>query len=144
MKKLLIIVAILAVAGGAIGYYLWNKPTAGAEKKKPDFVMTPSQLLADFVEDEVSANAKYLGKVIQISGMIDEIKPDAGLRMQVVLDTGIPMSSISCVMQEHHDVFLKRNLKKGDTVTIKGFCSGAQADALGAEVILDRCAIVAD
>jgi SAM-dependent MidA family methyltransferase len=137
MKKLLFILLFLAVAGGAIGYYLWNKPHASVTNQKADFVLTAPELLEDFQKDENAANARYLGKIVQVSGTILELVPGTGLQMQVVLETGDMMSRISCVLKEDHKAFLERKLEKGDPVTIKGFCTGIAMD-----VVLDRCVIV--
>jgi tRNA_anti-like len=137
MKKLLVLALVLAVVGGGIGYYLWNKPHDSVAQKSPDFTMTPEQLLADFQGDEAAANSKYLDKVIQLKGTIQEIVPGEGLEMQVILETGDMMSRISCVMEEDYQHFLERKLKKGDVVTLKGFCTGMTMD-----VVVDRCVIV--
>lgn len=137
MKKFLVLVVVFAIVGGGVGYYLWNKPHDSVSKKKPDFTMTPAQLLADFQNDEDAANAKYLDKVIQLNGTILEIVPGEGLAMQVVLETGDLMARVSCVMEEGYAEFLERKLKKGDAVSIKGFCTGMVMD-----VVVDRCAIV--
>jgi hypothetical protein len=137
MRKILFILLFLAVAGGAIGYYMWNKPHASVSGKTPDFSLSPAALLADFQQDEQAANTKYLGKIIQVSGKILEIIPGEELQMQVVLETGDLMSRVSCGLEENHEAFLERGLKKGDPVTIKGFCSGMTLD-----VVLDRCVIV--
>lgn len=137
MKKLLLLVLVFAIAGGGIGYYLWNKPPEGVAKKKPDFTLTPAELLADFQNNEESANAKFLGKVVQLKGIIQEIVPGENMEMQVVLETGDLMARVSCVMEEDYNTFLDRKLKKGDTVVIKGFCTGVIMD-----VVVDRCVIV--
>ena len=137
MKKLFLFALVIAIAGGGIGYYLWNKPPEGVAKKKPDFILTPAKLLTDFQNNEEAANAKYLGKVVQLNGTILEIVPGENMEMQVILETGDLMARVSCVMKEDYNTFLERKLKRGDTVTIKGFCTGVIMD-----VVVDRCVIV--
>lgn len=137
MKRLLIVALVLAVAGGGIGYYLWNKPPAGVSHKKPDFTVTPAELLAEFQSNEESANTKYLGKVVQVNGTILEIVPGEQLQMQVVLETGDFMSRVSCSLEEDRNTFLARKLQKGSAVKIKGECTGILDD-----IILERCVIV--
>lgn len=137
MKKLLLFLLVAVAIGGGIGYYLYNKAPEGVSNKKADHIVTSQILLADFQNDESAANAKYLGKVVQVEGAIQEIIPGEDLKMQVILDTGDMMSGISCMLEEDHTAFLARKLKKGDTVTIKGFCSGVIMD-----VVLERCVIV--
>lgn len=137
MKKLILPLLVLIAGGVAVGYYMWNKPPATVDRKTPDYTLDSQTLYADFQKNEDTANARYLGKVIQVTGVIQEIVPGEDLRMQVILETGDIMSRINCVMEETHAQFLQRNLKKGDTVTIKGFCTGMLDD-----VIIDRCIVV--
>lgn len=136
MKKVILVILLLAVASG-IGYYIYNKPPEGVANKKADYSLSPSELLAEFQKDEEAANAKYLGKVVELKGAILEIVPGEDMEMQLILDTGDIMSRVSCVMDEEYNTFLERKLKSGDTVTIKGFCTGMTMD-----VVIDRCVIV--
>ena len=136
MKKVILVILLLAVASG-IGYYIYNKPPEGVVNKKADYSLSPSELLAEFQKDEEAANAKYLGKVVELKGAILEIVPGEDMEMQLILDTGDIMSRVSCVMDEEYNTFLERKLKSGDTVTIKGFCTGMTMD-----VVIDRCVIV--
>lgn len=137
MKKLLLFLLAAAAVGGGIGYYLYNKAPEGVSNKKADHMTTPQALLADFQNDETAANAKYLGKVTQIEGTILEIVPGQDLVMQVVLETGDAMSRVSCTLEEDKDTFLARKLQKGNTVKIKGECTGILDD-----VIIERAVIV--
>jgi hypothetical protein len=137
MRRALIILLLLAIAGGGIAYYLWNKAPESAANKKADYTVTPGELLQAFQADEEAANAKYLGKVLEVKGTIAEIIPGEDLEMQVILDTGDIMSRVSCVMEEDYQTFLTRKLKAGDTVTLKGFCTGMAMD-----IVLDRCVVV--
>lgn len=137
MKKLLLFLLAAAAVGGGIGYYMYNKAPEGVSNKKADHIVTPQGLLADFQKDEAAANAKYLGKVTQIEGTILEIIPGEDLVMQVVLETGELMSRVSCTLEEDKDTFLARKLQKGNTITIKGECTGILDD-----VIIERGVIV--
>ena len=126
------------VIGGAIGYYMWNKPHEAIGK--PDFSVTATQLAADFgTTDEMAAIAmkKYAGQdgkmiVIQVSGKITDVKSDTS-GVTIALDTGDPMNGVSCVL----DKFTKNvrtDYKVGEEVKLKGLCTGKLSD-----VILDRC-----
>ena len=137
MKRILGIVVALALIGGAIGLYLYNKPVQSLANKKPAYSLPAGELLSAFQSDEAKANKEYLGKVIAVTGTIQEIAPGEDMQMQVILDAGDLMSRVSCVMEEPYEQFLKRGLKKGDTVQIKGECTGMAMD-----VVLDRCVMV--
>ena len=142
MKKIIVFVLLLGVIGGGIGYYLWNKPVPSVEKQKAAYSLTAHALLDAFQADPSAAEATYLGQIVAVSGTIYEIIPGEDLQMQVVLETGVSMSSVSCVLEEDADTFLKRGLAKGDQVEIKGKCTGAIDDLLGMQVIVDPAVIV--
>jgi hypothetical protein len=46
MKKVLIALAVLLVAGAAVGFYLWNKPHENMERAKADMTLQAAQLFA--------------------------------------------------------------------------------------------------
>jgi hypothetical protein len=142
MKKILLLVVILAVAGGGIGYYLWNKPVASVAKQKSVESLTAQELLNAFQSDATAANTAYLGKIITVSGEIKELIPGEEKRMQIVLNTDAAMSTVSCLLEEDRDSFLKRGLKRGDQVMLKGKCTGAMDDMLGLQVIVDPVVVV--
>jgi hypothetical protein len=142
MKKILLLVVILAVAGGGIGYYLWNKPVASVAKQKSVESLTAQELLNAFQSDATAANTAYLGKIITVSGEIKELIPGEEKRMQIVLKTDAAMSTVSCLLEEDRDSFLKRGLKRGDQVMLKGKCTGAMDDMLGLQVIVDPVVVV--
>lgn len=135
-KSSYIIIAILFVCAGAIGtYYYLNRSVAGISGTKADFSLTPQNLLADFTKDEHSANARYLDKVIVTEGKINSIKSDEKNNVNIVLDTGDPMSSISCVLDKD-ETEKSEKLKLNDAVKIKGVCTGMLMD-----VIMVNCVI---
>lgn len=144
VKKILIGILILAVSGGAIGYYLWNKPPTDIAGKKPDFTLSATDLFNSFSSD--SANAKkYIGdeknnKVVQVSGEVAEvILTDSSTNVFLKADTS--GSTINCAFLSK-----QQNLKKGDNVNIKGMVSGfLEYDAdleIPGNVVMDRCVLV--
>jgi putative nucleic acid binding protein len=137
MKKVsYIIIAVLFVCAGAFGaYYYLNRSVAGISGKEADFSLTPQNLLADFTNDEQSANARYLDKVILTEGKINSIKSDEKNNVNIVLDTGDPMSSVSCVLDKR-ETGKSEKLRPNDPVKIKGVCTGMLMD-----VIMVNCVI---
>jgi hypothetical protein len=142
IKKVLWLVLLLAVIGGGVGFYLWNKPVASVSGQKSVHAISAQELLTAFQTDATAANAQYLGKIITVSGEIQELVPGDEKRMQIVLGADGSMSSVSCVLEEDRDNFLKRGLKKGDQVALKGKCTGAMDDMLGLQVIVDPVVII--
>ncbi len=135
IKKLLILGCLAALIGGGVGYYMWNKPHA--EIGPPNFTVTATELAAEFAADETKATEKYVGSmdkmiVVQVSGTVASVEKDTS-GVSISLETGDPMNGVSCVL----DKFTKQtktDYKVGETVTLKGICTGKLTD-----VVLDRC-----
>ena len=87
-----------------------------------------------FQDNEVAANKKYKGKVIEVKGTV--YKVDTGwLGTYVYLDVGL-FSEIHCEMASGQEDILA-SLWKGQTVVIRGRCTGK---TLGS-VFLDNCKV---
>ncbi len=126
MKKIFLLLLALGIIGAGIGYYLYNKPVASLENKKPDVEVDASQLVAAYEADEKTANEKYLGKVVQVSGKIADITMEEG-KKKVFLETTNPMSMVIFEMEDKSE---SGGLKTGDKVRMKGMCSGYLSDVI--------------
>ncbi len=126
MKKILLVLLVLGVIGGGIGYYLYNKPVESLIHHKPDVEVSAHKLFTDYEADEKAANDVYLGKVVLVSGNISAIVDEAG-KKKVQLDAGNPMSSIICEIEDGKEI---GEVKAGDEVKIKGLCSGYLSDVI--------------
>lgn len=125
-KKILFAVIALAVLGGAYGYYEYNRPVASIEKKKADIVLSASDLLAAYEADEAAANIAYTEKIIQVTGVISElVSKESGNK--IFIETNNPMSGVICEMEDGLDI---STLKTGETVTVKGRCTGFLSDVV--------------
>jgi tRNA_anti-like len=96
---------------------------------------TASELTAFYINNEDSANKKYLGKVIEVTGTIVEIENQQDTLITVLLGDTVQESRVSCLIDKKHFAEAK-NIRKGDVVKIKGFCTGYLMD-----VELNRCVI---
>ncbi len=132
MKKVIIAVLVLCVvAGAAIGYYMWNKPHKDMAKVHVAYTLDADTLFAAYEADEAAADARYLGKVVAVSGTVTQVLP--GDKATVVLETANGIFGVRC----ESDPFSKvpfPEYKAGDKVTLKGECSGFLGD-----VVLVRC-----
>lgn len=120
-KKLWIVVIVLALLGGG-GYgawwYVWNKPHAKVEDAK-GITVTAQALAKEYTADEKTADTKYLNKAIEVSGTVSETEKNQDGGLMVVLQTDDPTAGVQCTMRDKN-----ATANKGQTVTIKGFCSG--------------------
>ncbi len=119
MKVFLIVAAILLAIGGGTAFYMWNKPAPKAENAKA-IVFQADDLSKEYAKDEKAADAKYLNKVIEVTGVVGDIDKNQDGGVMVVLQTSDPAAGVQCAMREKSVV-----VEKNKTVTIRGFCSGS-------------------
>lgn len=136
MKKYIKYAAVLVLAAGAFGYYYVNKPKASLENKQPDVIISPQKLLEDFTSDEQQANAKYLDKIIEVSGKVSSKNVDKNRKVSILMDTGDPMSSVTCELNPGQ-VEKSSGFDQGSFIEVKGKCTGMLSD-----IILVDCVIL--
>lgn len=133
MKKILLIVLGFALVGAGVGYYLWNKPHRDLNHEKADVTFDAAALFNAFKTDEAAANAKYLDKVIAVSGKVKEALNDAGT-VKISLDSGNPNGFVVRCELSATAPHPRTEFSPGETVTLKGTCSGFNFD-----VLLNNC-----
>lgn len=132
MRKILLVVLLLAVVGGIVGYRMYSAKPEVAAGKAPDISVPASDLYKAFVADENAANQRYNDKVVQVNGEVRGITKEGG-RTTVSLETGDALGAVLCEFGED----APPTFADKDTVTIKGFCAGYNLD-----VLLQRCSVV--
>jgi hypothetical protein len=93
--------------------------------KPVDFTMTARELFQAYDQNEVAADEKYEGKVLEISGRVDDIGKDITDTIYVTLDGGgeYGIFSVQCFFADTHSGDAAK-LSKGDAITVKGLCNG--------------------
>ena len=87
---------LLALA--LLGYIIVLKwPKASVKTKAVDVEIDAKTIYDAFIADEGTAETKYLGKVVQVSGVVDEIYEDEDAAPVVILrsSTGDPTAVIT-------------------------------------------------
>ncbi len=133
-KIALFVVFFIALAGILVALYMYNLQHKDLQKVKPDFVMTAVDLQKAFEDDEIAATSRYVKKIIEVSGMIQSVKPGEDKTLSVSLKTGGDLSSVICTFQT---VSEPSKYKTGDQITLMGECSGFLMD-----VLLNNCAVI--
>lgn len=133
-------IVVLALAGAAIGYYLWNKPHLDVATATA--VNTEATVLYNaFSTDSVAAKKNYTQQVLEVTGTISSISKNQQGQTLVLLKTATEAAYINCTMEGE-----VAKEKEGDAVAIKGICNGmGQGDVdLGimGDVYLVRCYII--
>ena len=140
MKKYFFLILLaIAIIGGCIVFYLYNKPHRTAEDEKPSATLTAGELYGAFQAGEAEANKKYLKKVVQVSGVVEGITTDNKGATVINLSTA---SEDAGIVSATFPADKKPTVELGGNIALKGICSGYIAgDLLGGEVQLTQCAL---
>lgn len=131
MKKVLIVLLVLALAGGGIAYYMWNKPHETVEDRKALAVDAPA-LAAAFAANEQQANKDYVSQVLDVTGEVSEVSTNQDGKTVIMLKSDDPLSGVQCTMRADNNI----QVKAGEKITVKGFCN-----AYTVVVVLSDCII---
>ena len=133
IKIALFVVFFLGLAGILGGLYMYNLKQKDMAKAKPDFAISATILQKEFEDDETRASAKFINKIVEVTGIIASVKPTENNGISVILETGSDFSSVICTFTVVKDAEM---LKQGEEITIRGECSGFLMD-----VLLNNCVI---
>ncbi len=136
-----ILVAVLtAIGGGFYAYKEYNRKGYDLANSKPLFSLEATEIIKQFNNNEQSSNQQYLSKIIEIRGQIKKIDTDSKGSNTIVLGDSSSMSSVRCSLDSLYNGSAAA-LSVGQTVAIKGLCTGFIADdmGIGADVILTHC-----
>jgi len=105
------------------------------------FSLNSNEIINSFSTNEKSAYKMYLDKVMSVRGTVKSIYRDVGGACTIVLGNDTSMSSVRCSLDSNHTDGIAL-IKPGADISIKGICTGYNADELlGSDVVLNRCAI---
>ena len=135
MKQKIIIGALIAVVLGVVGvwFFVFYAPThfkrdVADEKGIP---LTAAALVKAYQENEPNANALYLDKPLEIKGEIGETKLDQVGNTTLSLKSEDAFASVFCTLKKADTSF-----KPGQTVTVKGICTGFLSDVVLKDAII--------
>lgn len=107
------------------GIYKLYEPHRNVEAENAVATLTAINLYNEFLNNENSANKKWVGKVVEIRGTIysiSEMENYVSINLQATADGGI-----NCSLQKK-DLSPDEKFNHGDIITIKGKCTGFLID----------------
>jgi hypothetical protein len=122
-----VLIALLAT-GASIGYFMYNKKHRSAAEET-GLLVSSEQLCIDYETDEAVADKKYIGQLLEVSGMITEVGTNQQNNTVVTL-SGTATGSVQCTYLNN-----EAGLAKGNKIVVKGFCTGY----LLPDVKINRC-----
>jgi hypothetical protein len=137
--KTFVFVGLSAVLLAAIiGVYMYNKPAKDISGTSPDFQLTSVDLNKEFIAQDSLSEAKYLGKILELTGVIADIQADSIHGIILTLDD--PTMGVRCTLDKKLVPLTdKDKLTKGKAVKVKGLCAGFDP-VFG--VVLNRCSLL--
>jgi hypothetical protein len=125
-KRIKHLLSAMAVAGFLfIAFGSDDETATETEISTQESAITVSarQLYADYEANGVAADAKYKGKVLQVTGVVNTIDRDIMDKIYVTLKGDQYFGDIQCFFAESH-IGTASQLSKGQTITVKGKCDG--------------------
>ncbi len=114
----------VVISAIVVALIFWFQPPRKAVDQ-PGIPITAEALFQAYDTDEQGADALYLGKALEVTGMVTDTDTNQDGQLVVFLDTGNPSGNIVCTFPKFPgEISLNRQ------VTIKGFCAGMLADVM--------------
>lgn len=136
MRRIILALIGLGFIGAGIGYYLYNKPMADLKDVKADFQLTATDLYEAFDSDEKAAETLYLGKILDVEGVISEVEATDEGGVNLSLEGGGLLGGVRCRLDQG-GISSDASLTAGQSVIIRGECTGKLMD-----VELSRCVLL--
>ena len=121
-KKIFIGILIVLIAIIPVVWYVFTVTFDNTADVKPDFKVEASAMLGEFIQNEKAANAKYVEKVVEVTGSITAIeKADSTFNIKMEDDsTGSYL--IFAFQPDQKDLLNK--LKPMQEIVVRASCSG--------------------
>lgn len=130
VKKILIAVVALLLIGGGFAWYALTKGFDDTATIQPDYTVNAVSFLEEFRVNgalNAAANTKYAEKIIAVNGKVSSVEAaDTTLNLKIENAEG---AYIAFAFQQNDQAAVK-NVKAGDSVTIKGSCNGGSFSSI--------------
>lgn len=130
IKKVLLIALALLLTAAATTWYFVTKGFEDTAALKADYTVNALALMNEFNGNgslNAAANSKYTEKIIDVSGRITAVEAaDTTLNLKIENADG---AYIAFAFQQKDQAAVK-NIKAGDSVSIKGSCNGASFSSI--------------
>lgn len=140
LKRILLAGILLLVIGAGAAWYIFNAKFEDTAAAKADYTVNALELISEFKASDSSANKKYAEKIVTVNGKITDVESaDTTVNLKITNPEG---SYIIFAFQQK-DLAEAKKVKAGDSVSIKGSCSGGTySEILETEYItFKRCSL---
>ncbi|HVY74596.1 MAG TPA: hypothetical protein VG890_07185 [Puia sp.] len=124
-RKIFFTAGLLAIVMLIWAARLYLKPHRSTVDDAADYTIAAVALYQEFESNEQAAGKKFTGKVLEVQGLVTSIVSDA--RNINILLNATGTGGINCSFSAMDSAGLGK-IKKGDSVSIKGRCTGFLMD----------------
>ena len=134
MTKLIYAIAVVAITalGGYYYVFVYSKTHHRNVQSEKGIVIQADSLSAAYQANEKNANALYLNKALEISGTIVSIDKNQEGKITLIIGRPDSFSNVSVTLISTAAL----SQKIGETITIKGVCTGALSDVIVTEGVV--------
>ena len=134
MTKLIYAIAVVAITalGGYYYVFVYSKTHHRNVQSEKGIVIQADSLSAAYQANEKNANALYLNKAVELSGTIVSIDKNQEGKITLILGSADSFSNVSVTLISTTPI----SQKIGETITIKGVCTGALSDVIVTEGVV--------
>ncbi|MCY7293285.1 MAG: OB-fold putative lipoprotein [Ferruginibacter sp.] len=122
LKRILLVGIVLLIAGGIAIWYIFTEKFTDTSKETAAYTVNAMDLIKEFQDNDSISNKKYTEKIITVNGRITETE-SADTTINIKMRDTLTDAYIIFAFQQQHLKEAKQ-LKEGDSVSIKGSCSG--------------------
>ncbi|NBR57469.1 MAG: hypothetical protein EBU05_10655 [Chitinophagia bacterium] len=127
-NKIIIAIALIAAIAFGVYYYVfvYSSQHRRQVQSETGIVITSDSLVAKYQADEKLANSLYLNKAVVVTGNLLSIDKNQEGKTTLVIGRSDSFSNVSITMSSN----LPIAQKVGESITIKGLCTGALSDVV--------------
>ena len=127
-NKIIIAIALIAAIAFGVYYYVFVYSSQHRRQVQSEIgiVITSDSLVAKYQCDEKLANSIYLNKAVVVTGNLLSIDKNQEGKTTLVIGKSDSFSNVSVTMSSN----LPIAQKVGESITIKGLCTGALSDVV--------------
>jgi len=129
----LVVLAVLAIL--AVGSTDTDTDTQKVRSQAPSYTLSANKLYSEYNSNEVAADSKYKGKVVIVSGTIQDIGKDIMDDAYIVIGGSGFLDSVQCTFTKGEQSSVAR-LSKGQQVRVKGEVAGKLGN-----VLVNKCSL---
>lgn len=145
-KNVFLIVTFVIAAVGIAAYinHEYNRTNEMSEDLKADYYTNVNDLIREFEQDNIAASKKYVGKILEMNGLMLALEDDQNGNFTTILGSDSILSKVRCSMDSSANITELKSINNNQNLTIKGICTGYNPDdmGLGADIILNKCLII--